>query len=81
MNQSEPSNYESILKIVRQWPIAQRFTLVQDVLKTLAPKKASARAPRQTLDRALGLLARPQPAPTDADIERWLDERRTEKYE
>ena len=56
MNQSEPSNYENILKIVRQWPIAQRFTLVQDVLKTLTPKSAGVPPRRQTLGRALGLL-------------------------
>jgi hypothetical protein len=36
---------------------------------------------RNTLDRALGLAKVPgQPAPTDEEVDRWLDERRMEKY-
>lgn len=80
MNQSEPVSYESVLDIVRQWPTSQRFTLVQDVLKTLAPEGSGAPPPRQTLAKALGLLAQNQTAPTDEEIQQWLDEHRTEKY-
>ena len=35
---------------------------------------------RNTLQKALGMLAANQPAPSDADIEQWLHEHRTEKY-
>jgi len=80
MNQSEMSSYEGILNIVRQWPIAQRVTLVQDVLKTLAPEVERMRAPRRTLEKALGLISTQQPAPTDEEIRQWLDEYRLEKY-
>jgi hypothetical protein len=80
MNQSESVNYESVLDIVRQWPLSQRLTLVQEVLKTLAPEGGGASPPRQTLAKALGLLAQNQPAPTDENIQQWLDEHRTEKY-
>ena len=74
------SDYETVLRTVRQWPPEQRFGLVQEVLKTLAPPGApgSGRAP--TLARARGLLAAAQPPPSDAEVERWLDERRTERY-
>ena len=34
----------------------------------------------RTLSQALGLLATDQPAPTDADVEKWLTEARLEKY-
>jgi hypothetical protein len=33
-----PITYESILRTVASWPPAQRFSLVQDLLKTLSPR-------------------------------------------
>lgn len=77
---SETNSYESIFEIVREWTPAQRFHLVQDILKTLAPREEPMRAKRQTLQKALGLLATDQPPPTDEEVRRWLDERRREKY-
>jgi hypothetical protein len=80
MSQLDNANYEGVLNIVRQWPILQQMALVQDVLKTLKVRLEPARRPGNTLGRALGLLATDQPAPTDEEIEQWLDERRMEKY-
>jgi hypothetical protein len=80
MDAFEETGYEVILNIVRQWPPGRRFTLVQDVLNTLAPEVALPRSRPKTLEKALGLLATSQPAPTDEQIKRWLDERRMEKY-
>ena len=80
MDTFEETGYEVILNIVRQWPPGRRFTLVQDVLNTLAPEVTLPRSRHKTLGKALGLLATSQPAPSDADIKRWLDERRMEKY-
>ena len=40
----------------------------------------TARPKRETLRRALGLLAGDRPVPSDQEIERWLQERRAEKY-
>jgi hypothetical protein len=80
MDAFEETGYEVILNIVRQWPPGRRFTLVQDVLNTLAPEVTLPRSRHETLEKALGLLATSQPAPSDADIKRWLDERRMEKY-
>ena len=34
----------------------------------------------KTLQEALGLLAKGGPAPSDAEIQQWLDEHRIEKY-
>ena len=33
-----------------------------------------------TLPKALGLLASDRPAPTDEQVQAWLDEHRMEKY-
>ena len=78
MNTLELVNYATVLDTVREWPIENRLALVQDVLKTLQPTPSHPR--RDTLSKALGLLATSEPAPSDAHIEQWLDERRMEKY-
>jgi len=80
MNTSETINYETILKIVYSWPPASRLILVQDILKTLKPELETTRPQHNTLKQALGLLATTQPAPSDAEVEQWLDEHRLEKY-
>lgn len=80
MSSAQPQNYETILHIVRAWSPAQRFSLVQDVLQTLAP--AATTPPTQpTLTRALGLLTTHHAPPTDAQIARMIAERRDEQYE
>lgn len=80
MSTGRTSDYEEILTIVRSWPIAERFTLVQEVLQTLAPAETPAARTRPTLDQARGLLATSRPAPSDDQIAGWLDERRSERY-
>jgi hypothetical protein len=50
------------------------------VINTLAEETSSSRPRRETLGKALGLLATDKPAPSDSEIEQWLDERRVEKY-
>jgi len=80
MSTSQTADYEQILTIVRTWSAAQRFTLVQDILSTLAPIETPHSVSRPTLEQARGLLAAGRPAPSDEEIARWLDERRTERY-
>ena len=80
MGTRETISYETILNTIRQWPLDRRFALVQDVLSTLAPEVSPTRPRRKTLEKALGLLAADQPAPSDAEIEQWLNEHRMEKY-
>lgn len=76
MNQSP--TYQQVLEIVSQWPDARRFTLVQDVLKTLEPEACPRK--KQTLSQALGLLATSAPPPSDEEVKQWLEEHRTQKY-
>jgi hypothetical protein len=72
--------YGTVLQAVREWTPAMRFMLLQDVLRTLEPEIDRARPRRATLHEALGLLATDQPAPSDAEVARWLDEHRLQKY-
>ena len=77
---AENIGYEGVLKIISQWPAAQQMALVEDVLRRISPRVEPPRKRQRTIDRALGLLATDQPAPTDEEVERWLDEHRVEKY-
>ena len=70
--------YEAILEAIDQWPSAKRLTLIQDILRTWMPPAAKRR--RNTLEKALGLLATSEPPPSDNEVDRWLNERRMEKY-
>jgi len=80
MPAAKNADYEQVLNAVRSWSTAQQFTLVQEVLKTLAPIESLPRTPRPTLDQARGLLATGRPAPTDSEVAQWLDEQRVERY-
>ena len=80
MQTVEPTSYKAIIETVRSWPPVSRFSLVQDVFKTLAPEIENSRSKRNTLEKALGLLATNQPPLSDAEVQQWLDEHRMEKY-
>lgn len=48
---------------------------------TSEPERVSEPAVRHgSLRNLVGLLATDQPSPTDEEVERWLEERRMEKY-
>lgn len=80
MAQTETTSYESVLNIVSHWPSIQQQALVNDVLKMISPRVEPPKVRRETLNEALGLLATDQPAPADAEVKQWLEERRVEKY-
>ncbi len=74
------TDYNAIIQAIRQWPADKRFSLVQEVLQTLAPVTPP-RQRRRTADEALGLAAAiDHPAPTDAKVEQWIDEHRMERH-
>ena len=80
MSTLKTNSYDSVLQTVRQWPPDRRFALVRDVINTLETEVSPSRPRPKTLKKALGLLATNGPAPSDAEIQEWLDERRMEKY-
>lgn len=69
---------EAIDALPRQDQMEILFHLLDVLLRQRGQSGTRTRKP--TLDRALGLLATDQPAPTDADVEQWLEEHRQEKY-
>ncbi len=79
MSTPETLSYEAVINAVRQWSPDERLALVQEIL-TLQPEGPRVRRRRKTLKQALGLLATGQPAPSDTDVQQWLDEQRMTKY-
>ncbi len=83
------TDYEGILGVIRDWPSEKQLDLVWDILRTIKPRdllyeasEAGAQPRRKhTLEKALGLLATDRPAPSEAEVEEWLEQRRTEKYD
>lgn len=80
MNPTENVSYESVLKIISQWPASRQMALVEEVLKTVSPRVEPPKERRRTIDEALGMLATDKAAPTDEEVKQWLDEHRMEKY-
>ena len=74
------TDYNAVVQAIRQWTADKRFSLVQEVLQTLAPVTPP-RQRRRTADEALGLAATADHlAPTDEEVKQWIDEHRMEKY-
>ena len=78
MNQTESPSYQQVLEVVSRWSDVRRFTLVQDVLKTLEPEKRPHQ--KQTLQQALGLLETTVQPPSDEEVKQWIEDHRMEKY-
>jgi len=57
MKTVETPTYEAILKTVRAWPPAERLTLVQDILKTLAQAPGGGSKASETRDAAFSSWA------------------------
>ena len=79
-NSVAPAEYHDVFQRVRQWPPEARRDLLRDVLKTFHDE----RPPRPTrgfsADQVIRLLRPDQPAPTDQECDRILEEELLKKY-
>lgn len=80
MNSVVPAEYHDVFETVRQWPSEARRDFLRDVLKTLEEE----RTPRPTrgfsADQVIRLLKSDQPAPTDEECDRILEDELMKKY-
>ena len=79
------AEYDAVVDQIRRWPVARRFALLHDLLHALAAEGIieDRRPPgprRPTLAQAIGFAAGEGPPPTDEEVERWLEERRMERF-
>jgi hypothetical protein len=70
---------DSILKQVEEWPPEERQALAMELLGRTAAA-GPLPPPRDTLSRARGLFKTAGVAPTDEEVDRWMDEHRMQKY-
>jgi hypothetical protein len=76
---------ERILRDVGEWPVEEQVALARTILQRAEALLREQRmllsaGPRVSSAALRGLLANDQPAPSDEDVARWLDEARMEKY-
>lgn len=67
---------ESILRAVEQWPLPDQIALADAILEQAGQLRG---APNSFM-ALRGIAAAGQPAPTDEDVERILDEERMRRY-
>jgi hypothetical protein len=70
---------EQIIAALEQLP-PERWPDVVEFIRFLQYKSGAPRPQRATVHKAFGLLATDRPAPTDAEVQQWLEERRLRKY-
>lgn len=82
-----PLDHDTILRAIQQWPRERQIELAREILSASAQERQNGETetpqPSQQGDswmRLIGILATDQPPPTDEEIERWLEERRIERY-
>ena len=72
---------EAILRIVRQWSINEQIALSDAILADARASCQPVFQPPVVPSSALrGILSNGQPAPTDDEVARILDEERMKKY-
>ena len=79
-NSVEPAEYHHVFETIRQWPPEAHRDLLRDVLETLHDERQPRRTRGFSADRVIRLLERDQPAPTDEECERILEEELIKKY-
>ncbi|MGZ3582958.1 MAG: hypothetical protein ACXWQR_13920 [Ktedonobacterales bacterium] len=72
---------ETILRIVRHWPINEQVALADAILADARASMQPTMQPPAVPSAALrGILSTGQPAPSDEEVARILDEERMKKY-
>ena len=85
MSTAEATELTDVLKRVNAWPTTLRITLARKILESLDNAEAPAAPPHQkgrglSAAEVQSLLKTDRPPPDDETVERWIDERRMEKY-
>lgn len=72
---------EAILRIVRHWPISEQVALADAILADARASTQPVVQPPAVPSAALrGILSSGQPAPSDEEVARILEEERMKKY-
>jgi hypothetical protein len=85
MSTAEATELTEVLNRVNTWPETLRITLARKILESLDKAETPAAPPPPKVRgfsaaEVQGLLKTNRPPTDDETVERWLDERRMEKY-
>lgn len=76
-----PFDRETILRVVRHWPISEQVALADAILADARTSTQSIVQPPAVPSASLrGILSSDQQAPSDEEVARILDEERMKKY-
>lgn len=87
-----PRDHDAILNAIQQWPQAEQIRLAHEILQAHTQANPTPQTEggadalggsdgQDSWGRLVGALATGQPAPTDEEVERWREERRSARYE
>jgi hypothetical protein len=76
---SHNQEIESTFAHVRPRPEEDRVALAYKILSDMR-RKNRADAPRNTLDRAIGITKGSTPPPDDETVKKWIEDHRLRKY-
>ncbi|MGZ3414126.1 MAG: hypothetical protein ACXWNX_10610 [Isosphaeraceae bacterium] len=79
-NSVAPAEYHDVFQTVRQWPPEARRDLLRDVLKTLHDERPHRSTRGFSAYQVIRLLRSGQPAPTDEECDRILEDELMKKY-
>ena len=77
--QDHKPTVEDVLRTIERWSIEEQVALAETILQRVHTERQAVMAPPSVM-ALRGLLANGQPAPSDEETARWLDEARWEKY-
>jgi hypothetical protein len=85
MSRAEATELTDVLNRINAWPTTLRITLARKILESLDKAEGPAALPPAktrglSAAEVQGLLKTDRPPPDDDTVERWIDERRREKY-
>jgi hypothetical protein len=69
---------ETILRIIESWPLEEQMMLAQAIMQRVRTHSIPLQQP--SWREMAGLASTGRAAPSDEDVDQWLDERRLKKH-
>ncbi len=77
---AELESYSTALDVARRLSLPLRLELAQAILQSMGEELPRSKGKTTWMDHVHNRLSSGLPAPSDAEMQQWLDEYRTEKY-
>lgn len=81
MSPSPALDYDEVVTTIRSWSPARRLRLAEAILGSLRDEFGSSLPRGVPVEAVLGSAAGITPPPDDETVRRWIEERRSDKYQ